>query len=116
MRCSPSQFVRAVLILTSKQKASASETCFDSLLHLKLTKIDRDFVSLLLQSFNLDVRCLKVGHRHILINEVDVEEIFVKVGPDVPMTGEPRQLEALAAIFDLTSEPPKVAALEFLLT
>lgn len=106
------------MILTPEQRVSTSETCFDSLVHLKPIKIDCDFVSLLLHSFNPDVRCLKVGCRHILISETDVEEIFSlrSTGLDVPMTWEPRQLEALAAICDLRSEPPKVATLQLLLT
>lgn len=64
------------MTLTREQRASVSETCFGSLLHLKPTKIDRDFVFLLLHSFNPDVRRLKVGFRHILISEADEEEIF----------------------------------------
>lgn len=106
------------MTLTLEQRASASETCFGSLLHLKPIKIDRDFVSLLLHSFNPNVRRLKIGCRHILISEADVEEIFglILTMPDVPMIGESSQLEALAAICDMRSGPPKVTALELLLT
>lgn len=75
-RCSPSRFARTVLTLTLEQRASASEICFVSLLHLKPTKKDHDFVSLLLHSFNPYVRRLKVDRRHIFISEADVQEIF----------------------------------------
>lgn len=55
---------------------------------------------------------LKVdGNRHILVTEFDVEEIFgLRVsGPNVFLTGEPSQLDSLAAICDLRCGPPKVA-------
>lgn len=106
------------MMLTPEQRASASETCFGSLLQLKHDKIDRDFVALLLNNFNPDVCRLKVGQKNTLVSETDVEEIFgIRLTePDVPMTGESNQLEALAAICDLSSGSPKVAALEMLLT
>lgn len=63
-------------MLTQEQRASVSETCFGSLLQLNQTKIDRDFMTLLLNNFNPDVWRLKVGRKHILISETDVEEIF----------------------------------------
>lgn len=78
-----------------------------SLLQLKHGKFDHDFVMLLLNNFNPDVRQLKVGRKHILVIETDVKEIFDlrSTGHDVPMTGEPRQLEALVAICDRRSGP-----------